>query len=297
MFALRLNRSGNFDGGGPYDLESTKKVNGKKKFKAQLVAKVSFGSTPRVLTINKSAGDDALLGFWDFLSVRYPITIEFYLGIDKIKNAGQTSGTGFQFEDDSGPNLGNFTLMGLSGSWWGSEETIPFGASTSPTPFFTTNYNEDSSYYLNGNLIDTTVYVSLSIEQEEYEKSINLIDASGTLRAKVGQTRITLEGHEQGSTQGVSITFTDGNGSTNTDFRLRHNEIASFIPFSLYLGGVKVNNAVPITWPNLVYGDTNLKDLEVGGINHQNATSKMGGEYSDTITVYIIPLDTNLIGL
>ena len=78
--------------------------------------------------------------------------------------------------------------------------------------------------------------------------------------------------------------------------RTKHNEIPSFIPFSLYLGGTKVNNGTPIIWDNLSFGNGNLRDLHVGNINYQSAISKMGGSYSDTITVNISSLDGNLVG-
>lgn len=299
LFSLRLDRSGDFGGGDEYKLESTKEINNQDEFGAQLVAKVHLGGNrTRVTKINWGTGEDPLLQDFDLFYVEYPFVIDFYLGIRNIRNAGQAVGAGFQFEDDDGPNLGNFNLIYRSNAWWDYQDiSIPIGGSTSPKPFFGINYNEDSRNFLNGNMLDTTVYVSLAVEQTPAEKSINLLDATGLSRAKVGQARLTLTGYERPSVPGVTITFTDGNASPNNNFRLRHATLPSFIPFSLYLAGVKVDNGVPITWNNLAYGSNNLKALHVGNIEDGGVSLKMSGSYSDTITVNITPLDTNLIGL
>jgi len=297
LYSIRINRSGNFGGGEEYWLLSSKVINWQTRFGAQLIAKTSFGNTTIVKTINWASGLDPLLGTTSFSpSNNYPITIQFYLGIRNITNAAQALGAGFQFENGSNINLGNFTIQYRNNPNTGTYKDIPFLEGYIPLPFFTINYSDGSQDFLNGNTADHTVYVALTIEQTIFEQSINLINASGTSKAKVGQVRLTLSGYNSPSAQGVSLTFSDGNGSTNTDFRLKHNEIPSFIPFSLYLAGVKVNNGVAFEWPNLVYGNTNLKDLEVGNIIYQNAISTMGGAYSDTITVNIMSLDSNMIG-
>lgn len=296
MYGIRMDRSGDFGDGEEYWLESTQKINNQKKFGAQLIAKTMFAGNTIVRTINWGTGEDPLMEERDFFLRQYPITIEFYLGIRNIFSVDQAVGVGFQFKHKLKPNLGNFRVMYRPNPWWGTYYTIPIEGSSAHQPFFTIDYGEDSSNYLNGQLFDPTVYVSLSIEQTAMEKSINLHNTSGQDRSKVGQVRLTLTGYKKPSSQGVSITFTDGNGSPDSNFHLNHNQVPSFIPFSLYLAGEKVDNKVPIIWPNLVYGESNLKVLEVGDIDHKKAISKMGGAYSDTIYVNITPLDTNLVG-
>lgn len=288
---MELNRTG-FGGRKSYDLETTAKIDGKDEFKARLVAKITYcnGSKTRVMTIEDD--DEELLEEDDVehCSTPYPIVIEFFMVIKKIPDAGLAEGIGFQFKQNQG--IGNFKLDFESDS--GSSVTIPINGNTGSPPFFETDYSSGSENHWNE--VNTTLYVSLAIEQETYQQSIDLLDASGASRALVGQARLTLTGYERPSPPGVTIQFDDGNGSPTNDFRLKHNEVPSFIPFSLYLDGTKVNNGSPIIWDNLVYGDTNLKDLEVGGIDHQNAISQLGGAYSDTITVTITPIDTNMVG-
>ena len=288
---MELDRTG-FDGRKSYNLETTAKIDGKDEFKARMVAKITYcnGSRTRVMTIEDD--DEELLEEDDVehCSTPYPIVIEFFMVIKKIPDAGLAEGIGFQFKQNQ--SIGNFKLDFEAES--GSSVTIPINGNTGSPPFFETDYGSGSENHWNE--VNTTVYVSLAIEQETYQQSINLLDASGASRALVGQARLTLTGYERPSLPGVTIQFGDGNGSPTNDFHLKHNEVPSFIPFSLYLAGSIVNNGLPITWDNLVYGDTNLKDLEVGDIDHQSAISRMGGAYSDTITVTITPIDTNLVG-
>lgn len=297
LYSLRIERPGNFGGGREYDLQSTTVINYMTVFGSQVVAKIKYGSTTIVKLINWSSGEDPLASDDITTAAQYPITIDFYLGVRNINNSAQATDAGFQFKGASGPNLGNFTIMYRKTSGWGTEYTIPFGASsTTPQAFFTTNYNQGSTKYLNKSAINKTVYVSLKIEQTPSQASINLVNASGSSKATVGSARLTLTGYNSSSPQGVTLTFADGNGSTNSSFRLKHSELNYYIPFFLYLGGAPVDRGVPITWPNLSFGSNNLKDLQVGGIDYQSAVSAMGGSYSDTITVTITPLDSNLVG-
>ncbi|HKM05892.1 MAG TPA: hypothetical protein VJ869_02780 [Sphaerochaeta sp.] len=294
LYSLRINRSGNFGGGVEYWLTSSKEINWQTKFGAQLIAKVKFGSTTIVKFINWSNGLDPLMGESEFSPTNnYPITVEFYVGIRNITNAAQTQGAVFQFEDGSGPNLGSFKIQYRNNLNTDNYKDIPFATGDNPLPFFTTNYNNGSEGFLN-EVVDQRKFFTLTIERIPSETTINLIDASGISKARIGQARLTLTGYNSPSTQGVSIAFADGNGSTDTNFRLKHKDAALYIPFSLYLEGEKVDRGVPIPWPNLSYGNGNLKALKVGGITTLDATSAVGGEYSDTITVTITALDSNL---
>lgn len=296
LYSIQLKRSGDYDEGDEYELESTKEINYQDEFGAQLIAKTMFGGKTIVKTINWKSGEDRLMEEREFESGPYPITVEFYLGIRNIHNAGQAQGVGFQFEDDDGPNLGNFKVRYRTTPWSGSLHTIPFSGGEKSIPYFSINYNEDSPNYLNGTILDKSVYVSLAIEQTPSEASINIADAAGTSRAKVGQARLTLTGYEKPNNGSVYITFTDGNGSTGNDFRLKHSALPSFIPFSLYLAGEKVDNGVRTKWDNLAYGRNNLKDLHVGNMEQQGTALRMSGLYSDTITINITPVDSSLVG-
>lgn len=287
-----LDRTG-FGGRKSYKLETTAKIGGKDEFKALLVAKITYcnGSRTRVLTIEDN--DDELLEEDDVehCSTPYPITIEFFMVIKGIPDAALAEGVGFQFKHNQ--SIGNFKLDFESTS--GPSVTIPINGNTGYPPFFETDYSSGSDNHWNE--VNTTLYVSLAIEQESYQQSIKLLDASGASRAPVGQARLILTGYERSSSQGVTIQFDDGNGSTSNDFLLKHDETPSFILFSLYLADEKVDNGIATPWEDLVYGNTNLKILEVGDIDYQHAISRIAGDYADTIYVTITPLDTNMVGL
>lgn len=294
MYSIRINRSGNFGNGEEYWLTSSTEINWQTRFGAQLIAKVKFGSTTIVKFLNWNSGLDPLMGESEFSPNQYPIIIEFFFGIRNITNAAQTQGATFQFEDGSGPNLGNFKIQYRKNLNTQNYKDIPFTKGSNPLPFFDIDYNAGASNFLNGDAPDHTVFISLSIEQSPSQASINLLDAIGNSKAMVGSARLTLSGFDSPSEQGVTLAFADGNGSTDTNFLLKHSEAPSYIAFTLYLGGTKVYRTVPIPWGNLAFGNSNVKDLEVGGISALDAESALSGTYSDTIWVTITPLDTNL---
>lgn len=294
LYAIQLDRSGNWGGGSEYWLLSSKSINYQTRFGAQLIAKVRFGTKTIVKIINYTSGMDPLMGSSEFTG-QYPIIIDFYLGIRNINNAAQTVGAEFLFEGTNGPNLGNFNINYKNADTWNSPLiSIPFTDTPSNTPFFSGNYNEGTTDSPLNTEADKSIYVSFAVEQTPAERTIDLGQAVGAARARVGQARLTLSGYNSGSAQGVSLTFTDNNGSSN--FRLKHENTASYIPFSLFLDGQAVSKGTPISWGNLTFGPNNVKELKVGAITNQAIASSLAGTYSDTITVTIMPLDSNLTG-
>jgi len=295
LYSLQISRSGSYGGGAEYWLTSSEMINWQNRFGAQLVAKIQFGSTTIVKSLSWGTGEGPLTNGKTIYPSDYPVTIDFYLGIRNIHNAAQASGASFQFENGATMNLGSFTIQYQENNNSNSSfHDIPFDdVGTTTKPFFDVDYSdeEENDNYLNQEVVDQTIYVLFDIEQETYQQSIDLLDASGTSKAKIGQARLTLSGYESSNIPGVSLTFTDTNGSTDTDFRLKHTGMASYIPFSLYLGGAKVERGVPTTWDNLTFAGPNLKDLEVGDISYQDATSYVGGSYTETITVNITSSD------
>lgn len=295
LYSLQISRSGPFGGGAEYWLLSSEMINWQKRFGAQLLGKIQFGSTTIVKSLSWATGEGPLTNGETIYPSDYPVTINFYLGIRNIYNASQASGVSFQFEDGSNINLANFTIQYKKNNNYNSSiHDIPFSKGGLDAPFFDVDYSDKSTNFLNQEASNQTTYVSFDIEQEVYEQNINLLEASGTSKAKIGQARLTLTGYESSNNPGVSLTFTDTNGSITNDFRLKHTEEASFIPFSLYLGGIKVVRNSPTVWDNLTYGRSNLKDLEVGDIDLLDTTSLLGGSYSETITVNIVSLDGSM---
>ncbi len=138
---------------------------------------------------------DPLMGQSEFSPTNnYPITVEFFFGIRNITNAAQTQGAVFQFEDGSGPNLGSFKIQYRRNLSTNNYKNISFAEGNNPLPFFTTNYNNGSQGFLNG-VVDQRRFFAFAIERIPSETTINLIDASGISKARVGQARLTLTGY------------------------------------------------------------------------------------------------------
>ncbi|MBI9095448.1 MAG: hypothetical protein JEY71_11245 [Sphaerochaeta sp.] len=293
FYYLLLNHSGSLNN--PLTLVSNRPIGGISTFNAQLVAKVQHNSSTQIVVLGSTAGQKALI---NSVLGSYPITIDFYVLIAGIPAVEQVAGAHFQFATPPGGTLGDFTLESrYSFLWFQFIEDIEIDGSNSPVPFFMTDYSSGSPNYININSVDPTVYASLNIEQTPEQATISLFDAAGSNKKKVGVARITLSGFQSTDTYGVSISFTDGNGSTTPQFRLKHADFNTYIPFNLKLNNQPIENGVPVTWNNLSYGINNTKNLNVTGIDYATAQTSISGLYSDDIYVTITPLDTNLVGL
>ncbi len=293
FYDLLLNHTGSLNN--PLTLVSNRPIGGNTTFNAQLVAKVQHNASTQIVVLGSTVGQKILINS----ELRnYPITIDYYVRIAGIPAVEQVAGAYFQFATPPGGTLGDFTLES-SYHWWilSFIESISIDGSSSAIPFFMTDYSSGSPNYININSVDPTVYASLNIEQTPEQASISLFDAAGSNKRQVGVARITLSGFQSTDTYGVSISFTDGNGSTTSQFRLKHADFNAYIPFSLTLDTQPIENEVPVNWNNLSYGSNNTKNLYVTGIDYATAQTSISGLYSDDIYVTIIPLDTNLVGL
>jgi hypothetical protein len=63
------------------------------------------------------------------------------------------------------------------------------------------------------------------------------------------------------------------------------------IPYTLRFNGAQVGGGQEIPWHNLFTSQTNFKDIFLTGIDPLTAENAPAGEYSDTITVQITPVD------
>lgn len=216
---------------------------------------------------------------------KLPIVIDFFLVVKiKVSELGEL---GFQFQSLQQQPLGIFSLELNSNN---NANTMP-----SYTTSFGANYYQGSSNYVNADTFNQQVYVNFTIEQESFEKTIDLADAVGSNKKKIGAVRIELTGFNRVSTEGVRITFTDGNSSPTSEFRLKHHDVSSYIPFSLKLNDQPIyNGGTGVVWGNLSYGNANVKDLYVTGIDNATALGALSGPYSDTIIVNITPIDSHM---
>ncbi len=292
---LTLTQSGFLNN--PLRLTSNRTINGMSTFNAKMVAKVIRNSTSTKVPISQVQGEISLISKNTSLS-DYPITVEFYVLIAGIATPELVAGAHFQFANPPGGDLGKYTLMTTYLFFWfiPINESIEVNNSSASIPYLI-DYTSGSPNFININSVDPTVYASLEIEQALSQASISLSQAAGTNKAKVGVARITLGGFEGAGAFGVSISFTDGNGSTTDRFLLKHSDLNQYIPFDIKLADQPVKNSIPLDWKNLSYGRGNTKDLHITGIDYATAQTSISGLYSDIIYVNITPLDTNLVGL
>jgi hypothetical protein len=295
LYGLRLQRSGDFNNGNEFYMYSTETHQSSNEFGAQLLATVTSGSSTTVQKMNHGTLDPFRPELTYFTS--FPITIEFYLCIRNIPY-GLAKDAGFQFQTSSGPNLGYFMLYtnSIDQHWWDSNETnqdqIAVG-STGAIPFFSINYNKGSSNYINKTVILETINAYFSISQTDSEKSLAIMDSSSTWPQKVGTANLKLEGNSS-STYGVEITFKDTNGGTGYNFLLKDETGTFSLPLNLYFNGEPVENAIKLTWDSLVVGSTSLKTISANPVDLAAAQLLPAGDYSDTVTVTISPIESNL---
>ncbi len=292
---LELNRNG-FGHKDKSKLLTTEKINGKDEFKAVLVARISYcnGSKTRVMTIEDD--DDELLDEDDVESCTnpYPITIEFFMVIKHIPDAALAEGIGFQFKQNNGP--GNFQIE-FEGESGGSSVDLffPINDETSFPPFLPPDYTDGSgSSFINIEEIDTTWDASLSIDQTTTGTVFDVVTQLGTSSgAKVGVAKLVLYGYQGHPEYSVHITFEDDyKGIGDNSFNLKHTQLNVYIPFTLFLAGEEVTNGQSLIWSGLGFApQLNHIDLYVK-VNSYIAASKVAGEYSDTITATISPIET-----
>lgn len=271
------------------ELVATEGINGVDEFYAMLVARITYGDSKTKVVLVEKKNQEHLLETDDLKNCAnpFPITIEFFM-VMNLPNATIAEGIGFQFELGHGP--GNFQLEtnGLS-------NLIPIDGITDPSIFMPPEYTVGlGSSYINIEGIDTTWDASLSIDQtttgDVFDLYNNLCTNMGAL---VGVADITLNGYSGHSGYSVNISFADNrNGQGEKYFYLKHEDMDSFIPFTLYLAGSELHNGQALPWTGLEFPpNTNLKDIHAK-VDYQTALSKIAGEYSDTITATITPIET-----
>ena len=289
---LKLERSGNDDE--ESELVATEEIDGEDEFDAMLIARITYcGSRTKIVLIDDE-DSKKMLKNKDLKDCPnpYPITIEFFMVIKDINNASEADGVGFQFVSGEGP--GNFQLEAKDTS--NNRTDVPIDGSTTASPFAPPEFTDGSgSSFINIEEIDTTWDASLLIDQSATGTLFDLVSELGSPGgATVGIANLTLGGYSGHPEYGVYITFEDAyKGLGDNSFRLKHEGFASYIPFTLFLGGDEITNGLPHNWSNLSFPPViNQKNLVVK-VNYYEAISKISGTYSDIISVTISPHETN----
>ncbi|MPM52553.1 hypothetical protein SDC9_99313 [bioreactor metagenome] len=123
------------------------------------------------------------------------------------------------------------------------------------------------------------------------ENSFTITDAYGGLSTRIARAKIFLSNASPNQSYGIDITYTNRANSTNFSLHLDNNQNLYAIPYTLIFNGREVEGGKPIRWSNLV-PNANYKDISITKVNALRAEMAPAGDYFDTITVTITPIDT-----
>jgi hypothetical protein len=182
---------------------------------------------------------------------------------------------------NGGGNTSNLEYVSVNG------QSIPeSGPPTSTTPI-STNTAVSLPYVDPDNPYSIVEYLFSIIE----ETSFNLEDAFGSYSTTIAKAQIQLSNATAGTTYEVQITFDDSVGSQDFCLNLNGDKSLYGIDYTLKFFSQYVGGGVSITGDGLSEG-VNQENILITGINETEANLAIEGEYKDTLTVSITPVDT-----
>jgi hypothetical protein len=116
-------------------------------------------------------------------------------------------------------------------------------------------------------------------------------NALGTKTTKAAKAQVVVSDATDGASLGVYITFKDNNNDSSFSLGLDGSKSIYTIGYTLKFLSEVVQGNVPILWNTMVEG-INQQDIMITGIDAQEAELAPAGDYSDTLTVTITPIDT-----
>lgn len=188
------------------------------------------------------------------------------------KNAGDS---GWNIIDSTGSPTsdGEYVEMSHGQTGHGNTNILDPGASSDPGGGFI--YTDE----------DPPAPVDYFFEWDESNVSFYLPNAYGSNKKEINIAKMTVASGVQGQTYTRKLTFTDL--TQNSSFQLlRDGGGGNPINFKLYWGDTEISKGVSFNWANLNPG-LNTKQLKIGGIDQAQASSRLSGDYYDTITLNI----------
>jgi hypothetical protein len=184
-------------------------------------------------------------------------------------------------KNSSGAYYSNLDFISVNGA------TIPSDGSA-PSPV-TVNQNQITPVpYVDPTQSSSSVEYMLSVIDEA---SFDVDNAIGTKTTKAAIAQMTLANTTSGTSYGVYIKFKDSNNDTTFSLGLDGSKDIYTIDYTLKFLSQNVEGGVPILWDSLTEG-INQKDILVTGISQSQAELAPAGDYSDTITISVTPIDT-----
>ncbi len=122
--------------------------------------------------------------------------------------------------------------------------------------------------------------------------SFSISNAFGILTTPVATAQVAVVPNSSATPPyGVNIAFSDANNSQSFSLNLEGNKNLYSIPYTLKFLSHEVVGGEQILWNGMSEGN-NQQTISVTGINSGTANAAPEGDYSDTITVTITPVDT-----
>jgi len=219
-----------------------------------------------------------------------PFTVDLYI-VSEIP-AVHITGLYYEFINGSFGDFQIATALNSSGHYQGYEYIPVEDPSTdyppgSPVPFLVGGVTAPPPLYYDNPLVTQTQYLLSIVDAPAF----SIQDAYLQDSVKVAEARLGLQDAEPSMTYGVVLVFS--NRTNSQDFRLYLDGVVGnySIPYTLRFNGDQVWGGQEIPWENLSTSQTNYKDIFLSGIDPITAENAPAGEYSDTITVQITPVD------
>jgi hypothetical protein len=175
----------------------------------------------------------------------------------------------------SGYYEGNNTPISVNNNPAGTTTPMLSGGSTTPNPL---------PY---GPPILQPVYALSIIDENRF----TITDAYGGLSTRIARANLHLGNAQANGQYGIDVVFSNKAKSPQFTLHLDGNPNLYSIPYFLLFNGQEVEGGKPIRWSNLV-PNANYKDISITKVNALRAEMAPAGDYFDTITVTITPIDT-----
>lgn len=123
------------------------------------------------------------------------------------------------------------------------------------------------------------------------ENKFTITNAYGGLSTPIAKASLMLSNAQANGQYGIDVVFSNRAKSPQFTLHLDGNPSLYAIPYTLLFNGQEVEGGKPIRWSNLV-SNANYKDIKITKVSAERADMAPAGDYFDTITVTITPLDT-----
>jgi hypothetical protein len=184
-------------------------------------------------------------------------------------------------KNGSGGYYNNLDFVSVNGVPLPSNGNPPSPVTVNSNQFNPLPYDDPDSPYSPANYLLTIL--------EDGQFAVD--NALGTKTTKAAKAQVLVSNTSDGGAYGVYITFKDNNNDSSFSLGLDGSKSIYTIGYTLKFLSEVVEGNVPILWNTMKEG-INQEEITITGIDAQEAELAPAGDYSDTLTVTITPIDT-----